>query len=330
MSQSSYALASVLLASTLLVTACGGGGSSSNVSPTPTPTPTPAPTPTPTPVPTPTVNLTIPFKAVAGTTEINCAATLFTLGNTGDSGKISDFAFYIHDVKLKTSDGKLVALTLTDNNFQDPQYGVALLDFQDRASCDSTAAAKVTNTSVTGTATIDISKVTGIDFIVGVPSAANHHNASVSRAPYNRAGLAWSWQSGHKFMRLDVKPTQGVTKADTSKVATFNFHLGSTGCTGDATTGQVVSCTAPNRPTISLTQDFSVNSTTNKTSTVVLDYAKLIMGVNINLETGGAVGCMSGATDPECPAMFSNLGLAHPLATSGSTPIQQVFSVSNN
>lgn len=44
---------STVLASLLLVTACGGGGGSSTPAPTPSPTPTPAPTPTPTPTPMP-------------------------------------------------------------------------------------------------------------------------------------------------------------------------------------------------------------------------------------------------------------------------------------
>ncbi|MBK8452791.1 MAG: MbnP family copper-binding protein [Thiofilum sp.] len=306
MSNFNVPILAVLVASALSLSACGGGGGSGD---------------------TPTVNLTIPFQAVANGVSVNCAATLPTLGNTGDSGKVSDFAFYVHGVKLKTNIGETIDVTLTDNNFQDPQYGVALLDFQDKTdACQG--ATKPINTSIAGSAKVDLSRVNGIEFIVGVPAAANHHNASTSRAPYNRAGLMWSWQSGHKFMRLDVNPSQKVTKADLTQVSTFNFHLGSTGCTGDPTTGQVVSCTAPNRKTISLTTDFSANSTTNTTSKIVLDYGKLIAGVNINLETGGAVGCMSGTTDPECPTMFSNLGMAHPLQA-GAAASQQVFSVSN-
>jgi uncharacterized repeat protein (TIGR04052 family) len=212
-----------------------------------------------------------------------------------------------------------------DNNFQDPQYGVALLDFQNKA--DSCAGLdKPTNKQVSLKATVDPSKINGISFVVGVPETANHHSASTSRSPYNRSGLAWSWQSGHKFMRLDIKPSQQVTKADGTKTATFNFHLGSTGCSGDPVTGQVVTCTAPNRPAISLSEGFTVN-TANKTSTVVLNYASLVENVNINLETGGAVGCMSGATDPECPGFFEQLNL--PLGTSPAPGTQHAFSVSN-
>lgn len=299
MNQTTHLKTGLAIAGALFLTACGGSSSSNNSS----------------------TSLTIPFAARAGTTEINCGATLSGLGTTGDSGKISDFGFYIHNIMLKTSDGKSVAATLDDNSFQDPQYGVALLDFQDKT--DSCAGAdKPTNKEVKLKAAVDPTTVTGIEFVVGVPSTANHHDSKTSRAPYNRVGMAWSWQSGHKFMRLDVQPTGLVTKPDSTTTKTFNLHLGSTGCTGDAVSGAVVTCTSPNRPTIKLD---GVKVTGTTTSTIVLDYAKVIAGTNINLDSGGAVGCMSAQDDKDCPAIFSNLGLEHKLSTSAGG--QPVFSV---
>ncbi len=300
------------IASALFLTACGGGSSSSDSSTTGTTSGTTTAT---------TTSLTIPFAAKAGTTAITCDATLTGLGTSGDSGKVSDFAFYIHDIMLKTSDGKSVAATLDDNSFQDPQYGVALLDFQDKTDACA-GAVKTTNKEVKLKAAVDPTTVTGIEFVVGVPSTANHHNAGTSRAPYNRAGLFWAWQTGHKFMRLDVNPTALVTKTDATTTKTFNWHLGSTGCTGDATTGAVVTCTSPNRPAVKL-DGVKVSGAT--TSTIVLDYAKLMAGTNINIDTSGAIGCMSAQDDKDCPAIFSNLGLPHLL--SSSTGTQQVFSV---
>ena len=300
------------VASALFLTACGSSSSDSSTSNASSDTMAAATT----------TSLTIPFAAKSGTTEINCDATLTGLGTSGDSGKISDFAFYIHGITLKTSDGKSVTATLDDNNFQDPQYGVALLDFQDKTDACA-GAAKTTNKEVKIKAAVDPTTVTGIEFMVGVPSAANHHNASTSRAPYNRSGLFWAWQSGHKFVRLDVNPTALVTKTDATTTKTFNLHLGSTGCTGDATTGAVVTCTSPNRPTVKL-EGFKVTGTT--TSTVVLDYAKAIAGTNLNIDTGGAVGCMSAQDDSDCPTIFNNLGLPHNLG-SATPAAQQAFSV---
>ncbi|QQZ27645.1 metallo-mystery pair system four-Cys motif protein [Thiothrix subterranea] len=313
MKQTTSLKTGLAVAGALFLTACGGGSSSSDT--TSTASTAVAATAT-------TTSLTIPFAAKAGTTSISCDATLTGLGSSGDSGKVSDFAFYIHDIMLKTSDGKSVSTTLDDNAFQDPQYGVAMLDFQDKTdSCNG--AVKTTNKEVKLKAAVDPATVTGIEFIVGVPSTANHHNASTSRAPYNRAGMFWAWQSGHKFMRLDINPTALVTKLDSTTTKTFNLHLGSTGCSGDPTTGAVVTCTSPNRPTVKL-EGFKVTGST--TSTVVLDYAKTIAGTNINIDTGSAIGCMSGQDDKDCPAIFGNLGLAHSLGS--TTPgSQQAFSI---
>lgn len=314
-----------LFTMTSLLSACGGSSNNDdNTTTTTTGTTTTTDTAT---TAANTVTLTVPFQAKSGSTEINCAATLSTLGNTGDNATVSDFAFYVHDIKFKTSDDKTITTTLEDNSFQDPEYGVALLDFQDKTdACQG--AAKTTNKAVTLKATVDPNTITGVTFTVGVPEAANHHNASTSRTPYNRSGLFWSWQTGHKFMRLDVNPSKSVTLPDSvTKGATFFFHLGSTACTGNPTTGQVVSCTYPNRPTITLDSGFSV--TNNKTSAILLDYAKLIDGVNLNYETDGKpYGCMSGQADPECPVMFNNLGMTHSLSSTTS-PQQQVFSVQN-
>jgi AZL_007920/MXAN_0976 family protein len=309
MTQTTLLKTGLAVAGALVLTACGGGSSdSSSTNTTTTTTATP-------------VSLTIPFAAKSGTTDIHCDATLTGLGTSGDSAKISDFAFYIHGITLKTSTGASVAATLDDNSFQDPQYGVALLDFQDKTDACA-GAVKTTNKEVKIKAAVDPTTVTGIEFNVGVPSSANHHEASKSRAPYNRAGLFWAWQSGHKFMRLDVNPTLLVTKLDTTTTKTFNLHLGSTGCTGDAATGAVVTCTSPNRPVVKLD---GVKVTGTTTSTIVLDYAKTVAGTNINLDTGGAVGCMSAQDDKDCPAIFGNLGLAHSL--NSSTSPQQAFSV---
>lgn len=315
MKQTTSLKTGLAVAGALFLTACGGGSSSSSDSSTTGTTGSTTTTAT-------TTSLTIPFAAKAGTTNINCGATMTGLGTSGDSGKISDFAFYVHGITLKTSDGKSVTATLDDNDFQDPQYGVALLDFQDKTDACA-GAAKTTNKEVKVKAAVDPATITGIEFTVGVPEAANHHNASISRAPYNRSGLFWAWQSGHKFMRMDVNPTNLVTKLDATTTPTFNLHLGSIGCTGDATTGQVVTCTSPNRPSIKLD---GVKVTGTTTSTVVLDYAKVIAGTNIDIDTGGAVGCMSAQDDKDCPTIFNNLGLPHLLgSTTGTT--QQAFSV---
>lgn len=270
-----------------------------------------------------TSTITIPFAAKAGSTTVACGANLTNLGTTKDSASVADFAFYVHDIQLKTKTGTWLSVKLDDNSFQDPEYGVALLDFQDKTdSCKG--AAKTTHAAVTATLNgAKVEDIVGAKFTVGIPSAANHHNASTARAPYNRAGLAWSWQSGHKFMRLDVAPSKKILDSTGIAQSTYFFHLGSTGCTGDATTGQVVSCTAPNRPAVTFNSNFKITHLT--TSTIVLDYAKLVEGTNLNLDASSPIGCMSGVTDPECGLLFNNLGLAW--GSQAATKTQQIFSI---
>lgn len=302
--QQIYAFSSVVLALSLV--ACGGGDDNSK-----------------------TTNLTIPFQAKAGATDIACGKPLTNLGLSADQGTLADFAFYIHDIKFKTKAGQMVSASLEKNDFQDSEYGVALLDFQDKTDACNGAAKptnKVVYASVNNLSSADI---IGIEFKVGVPAVVNHHNASTAIAPYNRSGLFWSWQTGHKFMRLDVNPRNKVQLAYTSSGAnisnTYFFHLGSTGCSGDPITGAIVSCTAPNRPTVTLTANFKVSNLT--TSTVVFDYAKLMADLNLNTDAVMPPGCMSGATDIECMHIFNNLGLSHGAHT--ATGLQKAFSVAN-
>lgn len=302
--QKIYALSPFALA--LVLTACGGSDDNNKAT-----------------------NLTIPFQAKAGTIEINCGAQLTGLGVTTDKATVADFAFYIHDIKFKTKNGQTINAKLEKNDFQDPEYGVALLDFQDKTdSCNG--AAKPTNKIVYASVNnVSSEDIIGIEFKVGVPAAANHHNASIAVAPYNRSGLMWSWQTGHKFMRLDVNPSNKIQLAYTSAGATVSntyfFHLGSTGCSGDPTTGAVVSCSSPNRPSIALNTDFKV--TNFATSKVVFDYAKLMEGINLNTDAVMPPGCMSGAIDIECMNIFNNLGLSHGAYTASG--LQKVFSVAN-
>ncbi|MEZ5534615.1 MAG: metallo-mystery pair system four-Cys motif protein [Thiolinea sp.] len=274
-------------------------------------------------------NVSIPFAAKSGSTEITCGAALSGLGSSADGGTVADFAFYVHDIQLIDKNGTKHATTLESNDFQDAEYGVALLDFQDKGdSCQGSE--KPVNTMVDVTVDgVDPADITGVAFKVGVPSEINHHEAATSQPPYNRSGLFWKWQTGHKFMRLDINPASkvqlgydvnGVTEANT-----YFFHLGSTGCEGDPVTGEIVSCGSPNHPQVELTDGFSVNNLTS--STVVFDYAKFVAGVNLNVDMMAPSGCMSGPMDPECVTLFNHLGMKH--GSTAATGSQTVFSVEN-
>ena len=125
-------------------------------------------------------------------------------------------------------------------------------------------------------------------------------------------------------MRLDINPSAqvNVTYGENNTASTHNFHLGSTGCSGDATTGEVVTCSNENLVHVSLT---GYSATAGHGAAVVLDLAKLMVGADINTDNGVKVGCMSFPNDPECPVLFNNLGL--PYGGTAATSTQSVFSV---
>ena len=110
---------------------------------------------------------------------------------------------------------------------------------------------------------------------------------------------------------------QNLAFTDGKAVAT-----GSTGCKGDPTKGVVTACTNPNR------MDFSFAAFNASTQKIVLDLAELFKYSDLSHEGGGAAGCMSGTSDPECPGIFQALqiNLANGLPINGGAA-QTVFSV---
>lgn len=94
-----------------------------------------------------------------------------------------------------------------------------------------------------------------------------------------------------------------VNSDGTITVSTWMLHLGSTGCRGDATKGEITSCANPNRVPVKLA---SFDSAKQR---VVLDLKPLFAGIDLGKDQGFSTGCMSGPADPECTPMFENLGL---------------------
>jgi len=289
----------------LLLTAClggGGGGGETTATASTSTTNTSSPTP-----------VSIQFALKSGNNSVSCGNAISSLGTGAVSADLKDARFYVHDVKLITAQGNAVPVKLT----QDSQWqylNTALLDFENAAGACASAGTAATNNLVQGT--IDSGNYVGLSFQVGVPSTAtnssgstvgmNHLPTATAPAPLNIAAMAWSWQVGRKFMKVEVNPVGGVARPTTppTTATTFNIHLGSTNCTGgDATTGLGVSCSNPNRGAVKFAA-FNPSS-----QQVVLDIQQLLAGSNLSQDSGGAVGCMSGSTDPECPAVFDKLDL---------------------
>ena len=294
-----------LLSSSLMLTGCNSNNNQTVAPPPPEPT-------------SRQVNLN--FEALANGQTINCGTKLTGLGTAGSEAMLEDFRFYLYNLALIKDNGDSVAVTLDQNAWQ--AGNLALVDFQNKADKCS-GADKEIHTTITGTVTDTVSSFVGVRFTVGVPEDRNHTNPAQATTPLNIASLQWSWQSGYKFMRLDVAPIGGISRPSDANFSStaWNFHLGSTGCTGDPALNQVVTCSNSNRPEVTLS-NFNLN-----TSRIRIDYAALVEASVLGLDEGGPAGCMSGKTDPECNPVFPRIGLSLDTGNADASIVQKVFSV---
>lgn len=301
-----------------------------------------------------TQDVTINFDVVNGGTPVRCGDVV-TLANTqlwdhtatntsavaasapaaqNSTGKLVDLRFYVSNLALMDQDGNATPVVLNSNSNQ--SNGLALLNFGYNTVSSGATYANVACSPSTGYVTSITGKVkpgtyTGVALVVGVPYYGpdmvrqNHSNAAdaANSQPLQNTAMAWSWQSGRKFTKLEFWPTTPVQKINSATTSRWVVHLGSTGCSGDPTMGTTAatSCSNPNRVNLAFN---SFNPTSQK---IVLDIAQLFKNSDLQYDAGGAVGCMSGTTDPECGPIFKALGLDLSTGMMSTTVTQSVFSV---
>ncbi|WP_257458674.1 MbnP family copper-binding protein [Archangium lipolyticum] len=234
------------------------------------------------------------FSPQVGEQALRCDASYPGIGKTGTTVRLMDFKLFVRDITLVRANGEKHALALDqDGTWQ--HKAIAMLDFEDRTgTCETGTPA--TRFEVVGHAP-DFEDYTGLEFKVGVPEELNHLNTTTAPPPLNNMGMSWGWTGGYKFLHLDVS---------TGKNPEFSFHLGASGCTGNTAEGY--SCAASNQATVALSGFHPEHNQ------VVLDLAALFADTDldraIDHKTDFVTGCMSSTTDPECPALFAQVGLA--------------------
>ncbi|RYE92741.1 MAG: metallo-mystery pair system four-Cys motif protein, partial [Myxococcales bacterium] len=145
--------------------------------------------------------VTIPFVARVADKAFACGQTYENLGTSKTTAKPLDFRLYVHDVRLVRAGGEEVPVTLDqDGTWQNG--GVALLDFED-GTADCTDGDAALNTSIKGTVP-DHDDYQGIAFRFGLPADRNHLDSATATAPLNIPAMWWSWQSGYKYLKLDL------------------------------------------------------------------------------------------------------------------------------
>ncbi|MDK9777694.1 MULTISPECIES: MbnP family copper-binding protein [unclassified Vibrio] len=258
-----------------LLAACGGG-SDSNSTTTPE---------------TSLQNVTLEFKARVGQQDIQCQLMENAIAGTANTNpEFKDVRMYLSEVELLDNNGVATPLELIqDGKWQ--YKNVALLDFETGSdSCANGNAAL--NHQIKGQ--IPQGNYTGVRFTLGVPAALNHYGIDGDDAisPLDVMGMNWSWQNGHKHLRMDVNG--------------WNIHLGTTGCEVVDATQETIDCASsrPNRPIYQF-DDFDA-----ATNVIVFDYQRLVANNDITFNTPNTPpGCMSSSTDPDCQGIYDNLGL---------------------
>lgn len=242
---------------------------------------------------------TLQFSARIGAQPFACGTT-YALGSAATSAQVEDFRLFVSQLRAVDAAGKELPLPLVpDGLWQDEN--VALLDFENGAGPCSELGTALTNTAVTVKG--QIPDGAALRFTLGVPAPVAHQNVGLAPPPLNLGAMFWSWQAGYKFMRVDFS-----TPATDPAVAASNqwlIHLGSTGCQSEAqSVAPAVACALSNRVEVTLPAFKPAQNT------IVVDLAALLANIDVQVNTPGtAPGCMSGAADPECQALFTNLGL---------------------
>lgn len=275
-----------------------------------------------------TQDVSIQFGVVAGTQSVACGASI-TLNNTVDhttgstkatTGQIKDLRFYVSNVALIDAQGNQTFVILNSNDNQ--AYDVALLDFENaQGECPTSTGTPATYTTITGK--VPPGNYVGLALTLGTPVKApdskvslNHSDTTAPTTPalLQFSSMAWNWQGGRKFTKIEFTPTGGVT---------WPVHLGSTGCNGvKPSNGEVLFCSNPNRG------DYVFAAFNSSSQKIVLDLDELFRTSDVTFNGGGSKGCMSSVDDPECPAVFTALGIDLKTGmTADGTKTQKIFSV---
>ena len=267
------------------------------------------------------IKVKIPFVAEMGGQPFSCAASFADVGTTKSTVQFGDFRLFVSNVRMIGADGAEVPVALAQDGIWQLE-GTALLDFEDGSGTCANGTAE-TNTTLRGT--VPDGSYMGLAFDIGVPFAQNHGDPTLAASPLNLTSMFWTWQAGHKFIKIDLATTgqplpapmkmaaDGATDHSTAMTdgpKGWSLHLGSTGCASDSkTAAPAAECANPNRIAVRL-DDFMPGMA--GMDTVVIDPAAVLAGANVDVNAAEtAAGCMSFPKDADCPPVMSALGLGY-------------------
>lgn len=257
---------------------------------------------------------------------IDCQTT-FNAGEENKTWFIEQFQFFLSNIDVGSNTSGWQKLNLANSPFQAsntvllgtncPDDNVALNDKNTVAngaiSNEENKGEKKTNWTVkfATDSNRSIDEYSHVRFTLGVPFEINHLNPISQPSPLNLPSMFWIWQTGHKFMRLELATHQEQ----------WLFHLGSTGCkSASAMRSPQQNCLYPNRfyfelPLVKNDQGHFILN---------LDLAALLNHVELTSSSS----CQSDQAKKSCQQLFNNLLLNKKI--SNSVNVEGVFKTVNS
>lgn len=244
----------------------------------------------------------------------NSALDCQTTFNTGEENKtwfIEQLQFFLSDIEVGSSTSGWKKLNLANTPFQASNTALlgtnckdnnVLLDVNNTAESKIKSKANWAIELATDSNHI-LDEYSQIRFTLGVPFEINHLNPISQPSPLNLPSMFWIWQTGHKFMRLELATNQQQ----------WLFHLGSTGCkSASAMRSPQYNCLYPNR------FNFQLPLVKNNQGQLILnvDLAALLKGVELSASSS----CQSEQNNKSCQQLFDNLLLNNQIKSAETEP----------
>tara|TARA_R110000787_G_scaffold247001_2_gene352695 strand:+ start:202 stop:1083 length:882 start_codon:yes stop_codon:yes gene_type:complete len=221
--------------------------------------------------------------------QLDCQA-IFNAGAEHKTWSIEQFQFFISDIQMGSESSGWRSVDLVPSPFQ--SNDTVLLGTNCRAAKQKNSSERDSNWTIELAPSVDMSTSSSIRFTLGVPFAVNHLNPISQPSPLNLPSMFWVWQTGHKFVRLELA----------SQNEQWLFHLGSTGCkSASVMRAPEHGCRYPN----------SVNF---QLPIILADDNNVALNLNLaallnNVELTPSSSCQSEQDSVSCQQLFDNLSL---------------------
>ena len=244
---------------------------------------------------------------------INCK-TSFSYKN--NQWHYQQLQFFITNVALKNKQGKWQSWLMKKNAYQSNNLaliGENCTDSSYKVNNSKQKQSQIENKGhwqIEFLASHNLQNFIAIRFTLGVPFTLNHLNPLTQASPLNDSSMFWVWQTGHKFLRLELASDNGEQ---------WLFHLGSTGCKSSSVMRSPKGeCLQPNRVNVELPL------TKHPVSALAFDLNALLNNMLINEQRF----CQSSPQNDACRPLFSALGLSGNIT--GNNKKTAVFKVITN